>query len=77
MTKLISLILIASALLLAGCCAAPKNHSLGRLEYMEVASVERANEFAAQGWVVAGYSVYQDAGNSPTHMFLLKRPKKQ
>jgi len=72
MKKHIALGLVASTLFLAGCCT---GHHAVVWQYQTVGSLDMANKWAADGWVVAGYTMYVDTGSITREGFLLKRPK--
>jgi len=77
MKKHIALGLVASTLFLAGCCT---TSHVTKWEYKKVYGIEQVNKWAADGWVVSGFSTFIDTTDSrtphdTTEIYLLKRPK--
>ena len=80
MKKHIALGLVASTLLLAGCCTTHQVTQWEYKTYREGVDVgvagdplgEHLSQLAAQGWIVESVLIYSEGGFST---FLLKRPK--
>ena len=53
MKKTIALALVASGLLLAGCCT---THHVNKFEYQTVSDLNYANTLAKQGWRIVSYN---------------------
>ncbi|HKW30965.1 MAG TPA: hypothetical protein VJT54_16695 [Verrucomicrobiae bacterium] len=65
----------ASALFLSGGCATNHEQAATKWEYQEATNSEEANQMAAKGWMVAGFSRYTDATGQPQVNYMMKRPK--
>jgi hypothetical protein len=74
MKKHIALGLVASTLILAGCCT---SHHAVVWQYQTVDSIAEVNKLAADGWVAVGFAQYEhtDAATWLRQSFLMKRPK--
>jgi hypothetical protein len=65
----------ASTLFLSGGCATHREQTTTKWEYQEATNSVEANQMAAKGWMVAGFSRYTDATGQPHANYMMKRPK--
>jgi hypothetical protein len=67
MKKIITLILTANMLFIAGCCT---THQATKWQYQVVHTIRGVNERAAEGWSVDKVTIEPDG----SHEYLLKKP---
>ena len=76
MKRHLPLLLVASALALAGCCSTCLQHDAARWEYSRVYTLDAVNRATTNGWQLAEYSAFSTAPNNHDEIYILKRPKK-
>lgn len=75
MNRVVASLFAASNLLLSDGCATNREPAATKWEYQQVTDSVEANQMAAKGWVVAGFSRYTDATGKPHVNYMMKRPK--
>ena len=75
MKKLFALILAAGTLFLSGGCTTNHGQAGTKWEYQEAANRAEADQMAAKGWIIAGFTKYTDATGQPQTDYTMKRPK--
>src|SRR5690348_4734042 len=75
MKRVVASLFAAGSLLLSDSCATHPEPAVTKWEYQVVTDSVQANQMAAKGWVVAGFSRYTDATGKPHVNYMMKRPK--
>ena len=65
----------ATTLFLSSGCATSQKQAATKWEYQEATNTVEANQMAAKGWMVAGFSRYTDATGKPQVDYMMQRPK--
>jgi hypothetical protein len=75
MKTYIVLLLVAGSLCLQGCSTTNHENAGSKWEYRVVSNLEEVNRMAANGWVVAGFSMAVQPSGNTEEFYLIKHPK--